>query len=375
MGPQLLLDKSALQSLSRDESWCVNRHYNLVYPPILFIEVLGDLKKVTGDLIRSKQIVSQIADKIRSIDSCFTAHYKILLTANLFGHEVTMDGRPILLGGTQITDSRGRSGIFFEEEPEREALRRWGTGEFSEAEHLLSDRWRQSTRSIDLEGWLRSQKKFARIQSFSELRVCALQICNFPKTQLENLRLIISEAGITEHDATQIFNLWLSRGMPPLRSYAPYAYYCSLVYVAFYLGLASHLIGTRSTNRIDLEYILYLPFCEVFSSNDNFHKQFAPLFLDERQDFVDGSDFKADMKKINDHWQSLSEDERTRLRKESGDYPPDWEDSITNKLWKKHMSPRSDYTPVETTPEREKEIMENIRPFLDAIEELDKRKK
>ncbi len=192
MGPQLLLDKSTLQSLSYNEGWCVNRHYWLVFAPILFVEVLGDLKKVATDPDRSKRIVTQIADKIQPVDSCFTAHYKVVLTANLFGNEVNTDGRPIKLGGTPIKDSRGRSAVFFEEEPEQQALGRWRAGEFSEAEHLLSERWRQSTRRIDLEGWSRSKRNLPKVRTISELRNRALDICNSPKYQFENLQFLIS---------------------------------------------------------------------------------------------------------------------------------------------------------------------------------------
>ena len=370
MGPQLLLDKSTLQSLSYDEAWCVQRHYWLVYAPILFIEVLGDLKKVATDPNRAKRIVASIAGKIQPTDSCFTAHYKMLLTANLLGNEVEMEGRPIKLGGTPITDARGQRAIFFDQEPEHEALRRWRAGEFSEAEEVLSNRWRQSTREIDLDSWARGQKTLPKLKSLSELRECALEICNSPEHQLENLRFLIAEARIPQNETTQIYDLWLNRGMPRLREYAPYAYYCLSVYMSFYLGLANKLIGTRSTNRVDLEYVLYLPFCKVFLSNDKFHIQFAPLFLNDEQDFIDGSAFKTDIKRISNYWESLSKEERNKLQREWGDYPPDWKDSITNQLWEKHMTPRSEYTPIETTPEREKEIIEHMKPYLDAIEKL-----
>ena len=212
------------------------------------------------------------------------------------------------------------------------------------------------------------KKNLPKVRTISDLRNRALEICDSPKYQLENLQFLMTEARIPEDDAKQIYNLWLSKDMPLLRKFAPYAHYCSLVYTAFYLGLANRLIGTRSTNRIDLEYILYLPFCKLFCSNDNFHKQFVPLFLDETQDFIGGTVFKADIKRINDHWHCLSEKDR----KESGDYPPDWEDSITNRLWKKHMPARSEYTPIETSPAREKEIMEHMKPFLDAIDKIEK---
>jgi hypothetical protein len=253
MGPQLLLDKSTLQSLSYNEIWSVYRHYWVVFPPVLFIEVLGDLKKVATDPERSKRLVIKLSDKIQPVDSCFTAHYKIVLTANLFGNEIKTDGRPIKLGGIPIKDSRGLSAIFFEEGPEQKALGRWRAGEFSDAEHLLSERWRESTRMIDLAGWSRSKRNLPKVRSISELRNRALDICNYPKYQFENLQFLIFESRIPQRHAKEIVDLWLSKDMPLVKSFAPYAHYCLLVYTAFYLGLANRLIGTRSTNRIDLE--------------------------------------------------------------------------------------------------------------------------
>lgn len=39
---------------------------------------------------------------------------------------------------------------------------------------------------------------------------------------------------------------------------------------SFYLGISNGLIASKPTNRIDLEYLLYLPFCKVFTSTDRF---------------------------------------------------------------------------------------------------------
>jgi hypothetical protein len=48
MGPILILDKSALQSLSRREVWRLRKHFSLNVPPILIAEILGDLAKADG---------------------------------------------------------------------------------------------------------------------------------------------------------------------------------------------------------------------------------------------------------------------------------------------------------------------------------------
>jgi hypothetical protein len=374
MGLQLLLDKSTLQSFSYDETWLLTHHYFVVYAPIIFIEVLGDLKKVKGNDEKSQEIVKRVAQKIRPGHSRFTANYRILLEANLLGNEVAMDRRPILMGGTDFTESNGRKGIIFEEEPEREALRRWIAGEFTLAEHALSKVWRLSTKAIDLEKWRKVGDIFPSVASLEKLQPAIQDFCDDPNRQLKNLEFLLDEAGISDASFSPIFNRWMKSGRPRLRAFAPYAYYCLTVFIAFYTALANDLIGSRPTNRVDLEYLLYLPFCYAFSSNDNFHSQFAPLFLTARQDFIDGHNLKKDIARIQAHWASLSETERQEYRRQAGSYPPDWEDSITNQLWKKHMKPRSEYKGLELTPERRKRLMEHLEPMLDAIEQIKKTK-
>jgi hypothetical protein len=367
VGPQLLFDKSALQALSQAEARTATTHYYLVYAPILFAEILGDLKKFPSANDQKRE-VSKVASKMPGGESCFTAHYSILVEANLKGHDVEMDGRPILLGGTDVVDSLGRKGTFFEEQPERAALRRWLAGEMSEAEELLSKRWRESTRRFSLERLRNSTLRNSAIQTFDSLMLAVDNLCDDPSRQLENLQWIIAEAAIQERAGIDIFNRWLSLGMPSLKHFAPFAYYCLRVFMAFYVGLANDLLGTRSTNRLDLEYILYLPFCKVFCSGDRrFHSRLAPRFLQPDQDFVDVQFFKNDLRQIGDYFASLAEEDRKAYRDRFGLYPPDLPDSFTNTVWKKHMKPRSEYKRLKLDAEGEKRLMEHIRPMMDAI--------
>ena len=44
MGPQTIFDKSFIQSLNFDESTFLWKHYYVVIPPVLIIEILADLK-------------------------------------------------------------------------------------------------------------------------------------------------------------------------------------------------------------------------------------------------------------------------------------------------------------------------------------------
>jgi hypothetical protein len=366
MGPQLLFDKSALQALSQAEGRTAATHYYLVYAPILFSEIFGDLKKFASPDDQKRE-VAKVASKMPGGESCFTAHYRILVEANLLGEHVQMDGRPILLGGTDVTDSLGRKGTFFEEQPERSALRRWLAGEMSEAEALLSQRWRESTRAFSLERLRSSTLRDFRVRSLADVMVAAENLCIDRSRQFENLQWIVAESGVPEETATKIFNRWLALGMPPLSDFAPFAYYCLRVFVAFYIGLANDVLSTRSSNRLDLEYVLYLPFCKVFCSCDSFHLKLAPLFLQPDQDVVDGQILKQDLRRIRNYFDSLAEEDRKSYREKFGLYPPDWDDSFTNTAWKKHMKPRSEYKQLKLDAAGRKKLMEHIRPMMDAV--------
>lgn len=74
----------------------------------------------------------------------------------------------------------------------------------------------------------------------------------------------------------------------------------------FYFSLAADLISpNRPSNKIDIAYLYYLPFCMVFTSNDNLHKQAVPLFLRKDQVFIPGAELKADLKKLDEHYSQL----------------------------------------------------------------------
>jgi hypothetical protein len=127
MGPQLLCDKSALQAFSSADVAVLNKHYWLVYCPVLFIEVLGDLRKVQGDPARSARDVAKVSAKIRPGESCFTAHYRAVLEMDLLGHCVPMDGRPIRLGGREPSQTRWDDKPSFSRRSQSERRYRGGT--------------------------------------------------------------------------------------------------------------------------------------------------------------------------------------------------------------------------------------------------------
>jgi len=100
---------------------------------------------------------------------------------------------------------------------------------------------------------------------------------------------------------------WKERGPRAFSEHAPYAAHVVSVELFFQIALAANLIGTeRSSNRVDMAYLFYLPFCQVFASSDNLHRRSAPYFLRKDQSFVWGPDLKAELKKLVEHYIAFS---------------------------------------------------------------------
>jgi hypothetical protein len=72
-------------------------------------------------------------------------------------------------------------------------------------------------------------------------------------------------------------------GRPRPTDLAPYAAHVMTVDLFFNLTVGSDLIGReRPSNKVDLAYLYYLPFCMLFVSNDRLHERYAPCFLTKR---------------------------------------------------------------------------------------------
>jgi hypothetical protein len=106
----------------------------------------------------------------------------------------------------------------------------------------------------------------------------------------------------------------------------------------FYLAIAADLISrARPSNKVDLAYLYYLPFCKVFTSNDSLHERMVPLFLRANQTFVKGTELKEDLAKLDQHYSRLPKEVKDRGLFHFAAYPPTDSSFLVTRLWDKHM--------------------------------------
>lgn len=342
----ILLDKSTLQMLSSEEASRLTDYYHVVYCPTLFSEIMADLKKET-DKAKAVAEVRKTATKISGYQSYFTTGFRTLVFAELLGNKIEMMNKPLVSGGVFHDDPQGGLGYFLDEQPEFEALRRWTEGNFTKAEELMAENWRSATKALNYEQWKKDIKKTVTLRTIEDLIGFVDLMINDQSVQELFLHMLFSDLSYNPSDQSEMIGKWISAGRPDLKTHCPYTHHCIRIFQTFYFGLSQNLIGTRPTNRVDIEYLLYLPFCRVFSSEDNLLKLLSPYFL-RGNDFIGGKELKVDLASLAGILASMSTEDKALYRKEFGKYPPGGTDSFTTALWLRYFGVKSKaFAPIE----------------------------
>lgn len=265
MGPLIVLDKSALQSFSRDDMGMLTKHYLLVVVPILLIEILAELKKEPDEGRMPEDVVAWLSGKLLGSDSKLNVPYQAACMESLLGNDPP-PGHILMGGAREIRAKDGRKGTFFDEPKEYQALRNWQAGWFNDAEKILAEEWRRATTAIDLESFRRSyaerMKGRTQPRTLDEVVPLVDQLLASADTGIQKdlISELLDLIDAPEEFRTKTFDRWLEHGMPRLREFSPYSNYCLRTMLVFQAGIAFGLLSTRATNRIDLEYLLICPF-------------------------------------------------------------------------------------------------------------------
>lgn len=369
MDISIIIDKSTFQSLNYYELYRLSCYYKHIVTPVLTMEILGDLKKETQEAkVLPEDRVKDFANKLFPMETVVNMHYKLLVKGDLLGNTVSMDGRPNVGLKKAVESKSGQKGYLIEETEEEKSIYKWKDGKFSEADRELSELWRMNTTNDDLLKRLKDYLKTETSLKFSDFKSLGdyvnKNITN-PAIQKILLVAILQNYDIDAFTGVQIFARWSQAGHPLIKEFAPYAFHCLKVDVLFMYSLTSELIGTRPTNRVDLEYLYYLPFGNIFTSNDKVHKNLVPLILLPYQKFIVGTDLKEDLKNIVAHLERLPIEERKIFKTK----PPVIEDSITFQLWKEFFDyPKKSNWNRDISVEELEKMKAKMREFEQALD-------
>lgn len=341
MGPTTLFDKSFLQALTMDESVLFDNFFIPVVCPIFYVETLADLKKKTRPSRKPEDEVRIIADKCPEMHGAPTPHHWDMAVNDLLGNHVPMTGQTPREEGRQV-EARGVRAMVFEESEEAKAFRRWRAKDFYAIEHEIARDWRRRLESADLRAMVAEFGKTGILnKKCKTLKLAKTRADTFVNTinnTLETLSLACSVLEVSQEIRKKIMNRWLKDDMSPLTDFAPYAAHVLTVDIFFRIAIENNLIkSNRPSNRVDIAYLYYLPFCHVFVSSDKLHRDCASHFMRKDQSFIWGLDLKRGLSKLEEHYNSLPNGEKEKGLINIASHPPLEIESIVLELWDKHL--------------------------------------
>ena len=291
MGPITLFDKSFLQSLSLDEAVWFDAFFMSVICPIFYVETLADLAKAPRNRTAESE-VRIIAQKTPQLSGGPCMFHHAMAVQNLLGAAVPMDGRVLRPAGRYVKGG-ARTGVVYDESPEMKAYGRWREEQFLNVEHEFAAGWRRTLEEADMDEIAKGLRKMGvdgkSCTSLPQAKQMAQAFVERSNKTYERLGTAVEFFGIPQRDHYALIERWKDRGQPPLAKFAPYAAYVLTVEMFFHIGVAARLISSdRPSNRNDIAYLFYLPFCKMVVSSDKLHRRTASLLLRANQEFVLG---------------------------------------------------------------------------------------
>lgn len=340
MGPITLFDKSFLQALNVDEAMWFDHFFLANICPIFYVETLADLEKSVRNGRTPEQEVGFIADKTPYMRGMPCTYHGTLCLGELLGNRVPMRGQIPVSGGRPVK-SGGKSGVVFDEPPEAQAFSRWQRGEFLQLERHHARAWREALRTLDLPALAEKFRSLGvtgkNCNSLAMAKDIASDIVRSKEQPFDRIAMAFNLLGIPRQYHTPIMQRWSVMGYPSFAEFAPYVSHVLEVEIFFQVALAAnHISSERASNRADVAYLFYLPFCKAFVSSDNLHRRCAPLFMKPDQDFLWGHALKADLKQTNAHFQSVPDAVKAKGIMAFAHYPPGGDDSLMVQLWDRH---------------------------------------
>jgi hypothetical protein len=277
MGPVLIFDKSALQGLSLDEAVWFEVFFLFNITPVFFVETLADLSKLSKRRT-AEAVVADIAGKTPRLHTWPNLFHLNLIGNDLLGNHPPMDGQVVVVGGEAKRSPDGTVGHHFAEFEEAAALARWQEGRFHERERAVAVTWRDTLSNVDFRSMIedaRAATQVERVRTLDEAYDVASEYVS--GSGVERLEFARRFLGIGPQWTDRIAARYAEVGEVSLEAFAPYTGYVLKVSLFFYIGMGSNLIGReRKSNMVDVAYLYYLPFCQVFTSSDKLHRTVAP---------------------------------------------------------------------------------------------------
>jgi len=292
---------------------------------------------------------------------------------DLLGQHTPLDGR-IPLANMRSVINKGKRGAIADVSPEAQAFMRWHRGQFLDIERMHARNWRARVERTDLSVIERHMKSLGVNAKTCKSLAAALRFADAGVSGLTKspgrFDSVLELLEIPYEVRPRIKDRW-KHGKPPFTVFAPYVAHVLRVQLFFMAALGANLIAsTRPSHSVDIAYLFYLPFCSLFVSTDRLHRTCASLFMRRDQEFIWGDDLKTDLRALNEHYLSLSDEVKSQGIYKFARTLPDESNGIVRALYQRHakglLEPPGEINPDKLDPDAHKKIVDQIEGWKSA---------
>ncbi len=277
LAPKIIFDKCTLQGIGTLKIPALLRHLDLLLPPILLREIATEFSKDDKIPEKIEGMARSLAQKALSSRVDVMPDIDILIYNELLYQPLKLCSKQIPQGhGIWLRSKDGSKGMVFDEAPEMAILRRWAYEDFSENDIKNSFFIRQNHEQM-VRNYPPKKKGDNSPKTLQEV---VAWIDSDHLTKINQELIISTVAGyLPEAEAKNAIERWDLEKRPDLLTYAPFCYYFYRLTAIYILAAQSQVLRTNKDAKphLDIHYLYYLPFCDVFASDDTDVQNIATL--------------------------------------------------------------------------------------------------
>jgi hypothetical protein len=347
VGPRIIFDKSFVQSLNGRLIEEITLYFTPTCPPTLISEIIGDLKKpARSDGRIGENFVRELATKMMEAHGVEPPSLRSLVVASLHGQNPPMNGftLPVMVGTPGVYSNERGTQLMVSQIPQQAMWRRWAAGDFRTDDESAASAWRSGIDATNLEVERTRWKPLAeQLGNPTTLEAVVRGVDRIiadrsATTQHRLIRIALNVVRGSARDRDSAGTYFIKRHLgATMNEYAPFAAHVARLYLCFALGIARGFIGTRPTNTIDLQYLLYAPLCQAFISLDKLHRTlWTAGAVTSQATFVWGNDIRPELQERQRRRGAMTFDEWAAHRRIHGQWPEPIDGSIIYALWERY---------------------------------------
>ena len=290
-----LLDKSVWDALKPTEIWTLSSVSTVALAPVWYEEIRAELKPQRNRKLDPVERLRRRAAKATSLGTYALATAWKIAAGELTRQGVqTIHGLPVDM--PYIVDPQSR-GIMLDQQEEIYDLQRWTSQREPDPEDVEAARlWREHLAKAQPPGSARSSDTTEGPESIRNVYKDAWRQASYAVEDVRGLAQLLTLLGFSQKNAGRLAQGWFSYQGLMVERDAPYTFR-SIALELFIRNVTTHW-PCRGANRADFTYFHYLPFCDIFATNDRIQSDYAEVWRTSRQRIVDTTTLRDELADI-----------------------------------------------------------------------------